>query len=69
MTKPVDQKLKDVEPGSDADETPLAPIGETPADPNKEKPVAPVLNDEKQLDDNVDDHGNKAGGGTIDQPV
>lgn len=28
--------LKDVEPGSDADETPVAEPGETPPDPNAE---------------------------------
>ena len=30
--------LKEVEPGSDADETPVAEPGKTPADPNKPKP-------------------------------
>lgn len=30
-----DPKLKDVEPGSDADETPVPEPGKTPPDPNK----------------------------------
>lgn len=35
--KPADPGLKDVEPGSDADTTPLPDVGKTPPDPNKRK--------------------------------
>ena len=42
--KPADDKrdpdLKDVEPGSDADATPVAEPGKTPADPNKRPQAA-----------------------------
>ena len=34
--KEEDPKLKDVEPGSDADELPVAQPGETPPDPNQQ---------------------------------
>ena len=33
--KPATPDLDDVEPGSDADETPVAEPGKTPPDPNK----------------------------------
>lgn len=34
-----DPNLKDVEPGSDADATPLPEVGSQPPDPNKEHPL------------------------------
>lgn len=33
--KPSNPDLKDVEPGSDADESPVPEVGKTPRDPNK----------------------------------
>ncbi|WP_156352079.1 hypothetical protein [Devosia sp. Leaf64] len=60
----------DVEPGSDADTTPVPPMGETPPDPNhKQKPAPVETGDSGQDDDNIDDQGNKAGGGRQDQPT
>lgn len=68
--KPADPDLKDVEPGSDADATPVPPIGHTPPDANEhERSVPEETGDSDQLDDNIDDLGNKAGGGSLDQPV
>lgn len=57
--------LKDVGSGSDADATPAVDTdtrgGDTPA---------PIKTGEtNQLDDNVDDLGNKAGGGKLEQPI
>jgi len=68
IDKPTNPDLKDVQPGSDADETPVKSVGDTPSDPNQ-KP-APLENEEgEQRDDNIDDKGNKAGGGRMDQPT
>lgn len=36
--KTTDPDLKDVQPGSDADETPVPEVGETPPNPNEKKP-------------------------------
>ncbi|MEO5806907.1 hypothetical protein [Devosia sp.] len=70
QTKPTDPDLKDVEPGSDADATAVLPAGETPPNPNQRSQPAPSeTGDGRQQDDNVDDNGNKAGGGTLDQPT
>lgn len=62
--------LKDVEAGSDADAGPVSPTGKTPPDPNEPAKPAPLeTEDGEQHDDNIDDKGNKAGGGTLDQPT
>lgn len=65
-----DKTPKDVEPGSDADTTPVPPVGQTPPNPNeKQKPAPEETGDGEQQDDNIDDKGNKAGGGRQDQPT
>ena len=62
--------LKDVQPGSDADASPTPPVGKTPPNPNDHSKPAPLETDEgEQKDDNIDDQGNKSGGGTVEQPT
>lgn len=69
-TKPVNPDLKDVEAGSDADATPVPGIGETPSDPNEPETSVPEETGEgDQQDHNIDDMGNKAGGGRLEQPT
>jgi hypothetical protein len=51
-----DPDLNDVQPGGDADATPT-------------KPTPTETKEGEQQDDNIDDHGNKHGGGTVDQPT
>ena len=58
-------ELKDVESGSDADVTPTVNI-----DTRKSDVPAPLETGRaNQLDDNVDDLRNKAGGGKLEQPI
>lgn len=60
--------IKDLAPGKDADATPTPPVGKTPPDANERTKPAPSGTEEgEQQDDNIDDEGNKAGGGTLDQ--
>lgn len=56
--------LQDVEAGSDADANPAPP-----KDPNKTTPAPLETDDGEQADDNIDDNGNKSGGGKMDQPT
>jgi hypothetical protein len=65
-----DKTPNDVEPGSDADTTPVPPASNRPPNPNdKQKPAPAETGDGEQQDDNIDDKGNKAGGGRQDQPT
>ncbi|KFL29873.1 hypothetical protein JP75_18415 [Devosia riboflavina] len=61
---------KDVESGSDADTTPVPPVGKMPPNPNdQQKPAPEETSDGEQQDDNIDDKGNKVGGGRQEQPT
>lgn len=65
-----DRMRKDVKPGSDADTMPVPPASETPSNPNdKQRPAPEETSDGEQQDDNIDDMGNKAGGGRQEQPT
>lgn len=69
-TKLNDPSLKDVEPGSDADASPASNVNDAPGENDKSDVPAPADHKEgAQEDDNVDDQGNKAGGGKLDQPT
>jgi hypothetical protein len=68
--EPENPETKDVEPGSDADVTPISPVGKTPLNRNEGSEPAPEETEPgEQEDDNIDDKGNKVGGGKLDQPV
>ena len=58
--------LKDVESGSDADATPAI---DTDSHEGDAVPAPIEIGETNQLDDNVDDLGNKAGGGKLEQPT
>lgn len=57
--------LRDVESGSDADATPAVDTDTREGD----APAPIEIGETNQLDDNVDDLGNKAGGGKLEQPT
>lgn len=61
--------LQDVEPGSDADANPAPEVGQTPKNPNTTEPAPLETEVGEQADDNIDDNGNKSGGGKLDQPT
>jgi hypothetical protein len=63
-------ELKNVEAGSDADATPTPSVdAETLKKGNAPGKPAPLELGSEQKDDNIDDKGNKAGGGKQDQPT
>ncbi|WEK03895.1 MAG: hypothetical protein P0Y65_17130 [Candidatus Devosia phytovorans] len=66
---PKTRDLKDVVPGSDADETPAYKDDEKPRERKPETDDSAEVVDGEQLDDNIDDLGNKSGGGSLDQPT